>query len=74
MLLRPWLAAAVAILGSAVLFALAHHMGSLGEPFAWDAFLFRFTAGLLFSLLYHLRGFSVVSLTHALYDLRVMLL
>lgn len=66
---RPALAAAVLV--SAVLFAAAHHVGPLGEPWRLEPFAFRFVAGLVFSLLYALRGFGIAAWTHALYDVWV---
>lgn len=68
-----WLAAALAVLGAAFLFALAHYVGPFGEPFAAPGFLFRWLAGLVFTLLYTVRGFAVTAYTHALYDLWVLL-
>ncbi len=59
----------VAVAVSAVLFAAHHHMGRLGEPFAWAAFGFRVAAGLFFGLLYYLRGFGVAVGAHAGYDI-----
>jgi membrane protease YdiL (CAAX protease family) len=69
---RP-LAVALAVLGAAFLFALAHYVGPFGEPFAAPGFLFRWAAGLVFTLLYTVRGFAVTAYTHALYDLWVLL-
>src|SRR5262249_48125101 len=54
-----WAAAALAGLLSALLFALAHHVGPCGEAFEPYAFLFRTLAGLYFAALYRLRGFGV---------------
>jgi len=69
----PWLAVLAAVLGAAFLFALAHYVGPLGEPFSAGSFLFRWAAGLVFTLLYTTRGFAVTATTHALYDLWVLL-
>jgi hypothetical protein len=64
--------------GAAVLssfaFSGAHHLGSLGEPFDWYAFVFRGTAGLFFAALFIFRGFGVAAGTHAAYDILVGLL
>lgn len=65
---------AIAVAGSAVLFAAAHYVGSLGDPFAVSSFTFRLLAGLAFSALYALRGFGITAWTHALYDVYVGLL
>jgi hypothetical protein len=72
--LGPAPAGAVAVLGGATLFALAHHVGAYGEPFTLAAFTFRALAGLFFSALYVLRGFGIAAWTHALYDVGVLVL
>lgn len=64
----------VAVVGGAVLFALAHYVGALGDPFTVESFTFRLVAGLFFSALYVLRGFGIAAWTHALYDVGVLLL
>jgi membrane protease YdiL (CAAX protease family) len=68
-----WLSVTLSILGAAFLFSLAHYVGPFGEPFAPASFLFRWAAGLVFTLLYYTRGFAVTAYTHALYDLWVLL-
>jgi membrane protease YdiL (CAAX protease family) len=68
-----WLSVTLSILGAAFLFSLAHYAGPFGEPFAPASFLFRWAAGLVFTLLYYTRGFAVTAYTHALYDLWVLL-
>jgi hypothetical protein len=65
-----WTLAASAFISS-LLFAGAHHVGALGEPFQWYAFLFRTTAGLFFSGLFIYRGFGIAAGTHAAYDVLV---
>lgn len=55
------------------LFSASHYIGPLGEVFQWYSFIFRFVAGLLFTLLYFLRGFAVTAYTHALYDVWLLL-
>ncbi len=37
------------------------------------SFIFRWMAGLLFTLLYFFRGFAITAYTHALYDIQVLL-
>ncbi|RME71870.1 MAG: CPBP family intramembrane metalloprotease [Planctomycetota bacterium] len=59
---------------SSLLFAGAHHLGALGEPFALSTFVFRFLAGMLFCAIYKLRSFAVAAWTHALYDVYVLVL
>lgn len=60
-----------AILG-AVLFSLAHYVGSLGDPFELPSFTFRFAFGLALNVLFLWRGFGVAAWTHALYDVMVV--
>jgi hypothetical protein len=65
------LASSLAVTGSALLFALAHHAGMPGEPFTWFAFIFRWMAGVFFAWVFVLRGFGVAVGTHAIYDILV---
>ena len=67
------LTAVIAILSASFLFALAHYVGSLGDDFDLHSFLFRWVAGLLFTVLYFVRGFAVTAYTHAFYDIHVLL-
>jgi membrane protease YdiL (CAAX protease family) len=73
LILRPAWAAIVAILLAALAFAWAHYVGSLGEDFDLHSFLFRFFAGLVFTLLYYQRGFAITAYAHAMYDIWVLL-
>jgi len=72
LMLAEWLAVTVAIIGAAFLFSLAHYIGPLGEPLEIHSFLFRWVAGLLFTILYFLRGFAVTAYAHAFYDIFVI--
>jgi hypothetical protein len=65
------IAVPLSALGSAALFAAAHHVGAYGEPFDQYVFLFRMVAGVYFALVYQLRGFGVAAGAHALYDVVV---
>jgi membrane protease YdiL (CAAX protease family) len=67
--LSPRSALGVALLVSALTFALYHHVGSAGEPFALDRFAFRAAAGTILGLLFALRGLAVVVYMHVFYDL-----
>jgi len=73
LMLAEWLGVLVSILGASFLFALAHYIGPLGDPPRLDSFLFRWLAGLLFTVLYYARGFAVTAYAHALYDIRVLM-
>jgi hypothetical protein len=57
-----------AALLAALLFSAFHYVGPYGDPWALPSFLFRFLAGLAFSLLFLIRGFGITAWTHALYD------
>lgn len=70
---RALLSGVLAGLVSALLFAAAHHWGSLGEPFDLYRFVYRTVAGLLFTGIYAFRGFGIVALTHALYNVWIVL-
>jgi membrane protease YdiL (CAAX protease family) len=65
------LALPVAAAATAVLFALAHHVGPYGEPYSTDRFLFRLAAGVYFALIYQLRGFGIAVGAHACYNVMV---
>ncbi len=69
-----WLSILLAIVIASFLFSLAHYVGSAGDNFEVYSFLFRFIAGLWFTTLYSFRGFAIVCMTHAFYDIFVILL
>lgn len=71
--LRRWLAGALGLLVSSVLFSAMHHIPPYGDPFSIGVFTFRVLAGACFGLLFWSRGFAVAVYTHALYDLYVLL-
>jgi len=74
LILRPAWAAIFAIPLAAMAFSLAHYVGALGEPLQLHSMLFRFFAGLLFTLLYYARGFAITAYAHAMYDIWVLLI
>jgi hypothetical protein len=59
----------VATLVGALVFSGFHYLGPYGDPLELGSFAFRAVAGVLFSVLYLLRGFGIAAWTHALYDL-----
>ncbi len=65
------LATTTAVTASALLFALAHHLGDAEGPFVWFIFIFRWAAGVYFAWAFILRGFGVVVVAHVVYDLLV---
>jgi Type II CAAX prenyl endopeptidase Rce1-like len=62
----------MAVLISSLTFSLAHHLGPSGEAFEFAAFSYRALAGLMFALIYQVRGFAVAVWTHAIYDVYVL--
>ncbi|MGI9180986.1 MAG: CPBP family intramembrane glutamic endopeptidase [Longimicrobiaceae bacterium] len=58
---------------AALLFSAFHYIGPYGDPWEIASFLFRFLAGLVFSVLFLLRGFGITAWTHALYDIFFLL-
>jgi hypothetical protein len=71
---KPLEAFLVALVVSSVLFSLAHHVGEMGDRFTVWTFTFRLLAGVIFGVIYWIRGFAVAVYTHALYDMYVLLL
>ncbi len=61
----------VAVLATSLLFAAAHYVGQYGDVLHWYSFLFRFSAGVFFSILFLYRGFGIAAGTHAGYDILV---
>jgi hypothetical protein len=56
----------------ACIFSGWHYIGEFGEAFDLMTFLFRGVCGLVFTLIYHFRGFAPAVWTHALYDIWVL--
>jgi membrane protease YdiL (CAAX protease family) len=50
-----------------------HFSTTYGETFAWFSFVFRFLAGVFFSVLFWYRGFGIAVGAHSLYDLMTLL-
>tara|TARA_R110002124_G_scaffold134495_4_gene297274 strand:+ start:9470 stop:10195 length:726 start_codon:yes stop_codon:yes gene_type:complete len=69
---KKWAATTVAIILSAFLFSLVHYIGSMGDPFTFSSFSYRFVFGLMLNGIYVWRGFGIAAWTHALYDLMVL--
>lgn len=57
---------------AAAIFSGWHYFGALGEPFDPRSFVFRWVAGLAFTLIYAFRGFAPAVWTHTLYDVWVL--
>ena len=60
-----------AVVITSALFAGVHYIGIHGDPFEWQTFTFRFTAGALFAGIYIWRGLGIAAGAHTLYDLFV---
>ncbi len=71
LLLPETVSVVASIICAALFFSLAHHIGPLGEPLAAGPFLFRWVAGLLFTVLYYLRGFAITAYSHSFHNLFV---
>lgn len=56
---------------AALVFSGFHYIGPYGDQWAIGSFLFRFLAGLAFSVLFLVRGFGITAWTHALYDVLI---
>ena len=67
------MAGVLSVVLASLLFSAAHYIGPLGDSFQFGGFMFRFIAGLLFTALYYMRGFSIAAYSHALFDIRVIL-
>lgn len=74
-LISSWLFATAHYVGSPALFApheISHAMQTvLDNPELWFSYSFRFLAGVLFSVLFWVRGFGIAVGCHILYDLFV---
>ncbi|MEN9580859.1 MAG: hypothetical protein RJA70_3868 [Pseudomonadota bacterium] len=57
---------------TSVVFSLWHYIGPMGDPLEWQSFVFRAVCGMVFVLIYKLRGFAPAVWTHALYDVWVL--
>jgi membrane protease YdiL (CAAX protease family) len=64
---------AVAIVLSAVVFSLFHHLGAGAPPFSRPQFVFRVFAGVVLGVLFAVRGFGVCVYAHAMYDVHYYL-
>jgi len=65
-------AALVSVLLASFLFSLSHYVGSMADTWQLYSFMFRWAAGLLFTVLFFIRGFAITAYTHALYDIWVL--
>ena len=69
---KKLVAAVVSVLLASFLFSLSHYVGTMADTWQLYSFMFRWGAGLLFTVLYFVRGFAITAYTHALYDIWVL--
>jgi len=62
----------ISVLLASFMFSASHYVGNMADSFNIYSFIFRFAAGLLFTILYLLRGFGITAYTHAFYDIRIL--
>ncbi|MDD3469986.1 MAG: CPBP family intramembrane metalloprotease [Thermoguttaceae bacterium] len=77
--IREKIAFGTAILIGAIVFVIAHYLGTYGEPFLWHdaacqlAIGFRFTAAILLGVIFWRRGFGIAVGAHICYNLLVLI-
>lgn len=59
-------------LAAAAVFSGWHYVGAYGDPFELRSFVFRWTCGVVFTVIYRFRGFAPAVWTHTLYDVWVL--
>ncbi|GMV15440.1 MAG: CPBP family intramembrane metalloprotease [Polyangiaceae bacterium] len=72
--LRPRLLGVAWALIAAAVFSGWHYVGAYGDPFELRSFVFRWTCGVVFTVIYRFRGFAPAVWTHTLYDVWVLVL
>ena len=72
LLKKKVVAAVVSVLLASFLFSLSHYVGTMADTWQLYSFMFRWAAGLLFTVLYFVRGFAITAYTHAMYDIWVL--
>ena len=64
--------AVISVLVASFMFSFSHYIGSMADSWELYSFMFRWIAGMLFTVLYFIRGFAITAYTHALYDIWVL--
>ena len=72
LLKKKVVAAVVSVLLASILFSLSHYVGTMADTWQFYSFMFRWSAGLLFTVLYFVRGFAITAYTHAIYDIWIL--
>ena len=62
----------IAIIISALLFAIFHYVGQFGEIFTYRSLYIRTFAGCILGILYVFRGFGITAYTHIFYNLVIL--
>ncbi|RYZ59459.1 MAG: CPBP family intramembrane metalloprotease [Proteobacteria bacterium] len=57
---------------SAMIFSGVHYVGALGDSFELTSFVFRFTLGMVLTLIFTARGFAAAVWAHTVYDVWVL--
>lgn len=62
----------IAFFLSSLFFSLFHYLELFNEPFQVNSFLFRFTAGSVFAIIFIFRGYGISAYSHSLYNILLM--
>lgn len=62
----------IAFFLSSLFFSLFHYLELFNEPFQVNSFLFRFTAGSVFAIIFIFRGYGIAAYSHSLYNILLM--
>ena len=69
-----WAAVLGGFVFSSTVFSFVHYLPPAGDAFSFGSFTFRVLAGIVFGVLYKVRGFAVAVYTHAFYDIFVLVI
>ena len=69
-----WAAVLGAFVFSSAVFSFVHYLPPTGDAFSFGSFTFRLLSGVVFGVLYKVRGFAVAVYTHAFYDIFVLVI
>lgn len=72
--MKHGIAMVIALVASAAIFSLAHHIGPYGEAFQISVFIYRALAGAIFGLIFYYRSLAHAVYTHFLYDVYVLVM
>ncbi|NIR51966.1 CPBP family intramembrane metalloprotease [candidate division KSB1 bacterium] len=69
---NEYLSYSIAVIVSSLLFSYAHHLAIFNEPLSFSSVVFRFFAGVAFSVLFIFRGYGITACTHSMYNVFLM--